>query len=188
MDVHTLKQGCCFFDGGGHKVWYVIWTLTGKEEELIAQVRKSVPEEKYEQIWTPYKEWIKKSNGCREIRRSLIFPGYVFVNTDDPQTIHTMIKKERSCLGFLKSDGEFVQVREDEKKIIEFFMGDKGVAGVSLCLLENNRLKVIDGPLKGMDDRIYRLERSKNQVWVRLPNIFGRDWELSFAVEIVERE
>ena len=169
-------------------MWYVIWVFTGSEEELINRFKEIIPEEMYTQIWTPYKIWLKKSEYEEKQILKKMFPGYIFIDTDHPDEVFGLIKQEKKCMGMLKSGNELIPISEEDKQIIQFFTGNDGIAGVSLCVLENGRLKILDGPLKGMDDKIFRLERNNKKAWIRVQNLLGKDRELSFAVEIVDKK
>jgi transcriptional antiterminator NusG len=167
-------------------MWHVIWVLTGKEKEFIRRFREIVPCDLYTQVWTPYKVWIKNSGKEKKQMLSKMFPGYVFIDTDSPKAIQQLIKNEQLCMGLLQNDDEFLRVSDEERQIIDFFTSGKGIAGVSLCVIENGQLRAIEGPLKGMEDKVFRLERSKNQAWVKFDNLLGAERRLSFAVEIIE--
>ena len=76
------------------KMWYVLWVMTGREEEIINAVHNKVPEELYRKAWTPYRLKIMKYHG--EEQRNLIrmFPGYVFIDTEEPEKTSILDAKE----------------------------------------------------------------------------------------------
>ncbi len=169
-------------------MWYIIWCLTGKEEELVERIREVIPETMYKDVWTPYKIVISNMHGVEEKKKILMFPGYVFIETGDIEELHLLLKQESSYIGVLKSGDKAVPVTEADRRIIEFFTSNKGVAGVSLGIKENGRVKILEGPLKGMDDKIVKVKRNKKKAWVRLEDFLGQDREISFALEIVDKD
>lgn len=118
-------------------MWYVIWSLTGHEEELIDRILKLVPNDYYSQVWTPYRIKLKRHDGIDEKVSIKMFPGYVFIDTDRPEDIHSLIRKEPDYISFLKADDRYIPVSDAERDIITFFTGDSGTAGVSLGIIRD---------------------------------------------------
>lgn len=168
-------------------MWYVIWSLTGREEELIARIQKLVPADRYLQVWTPYRIKLKRHDGIDEKIRLKMFPGYVFIDTDCPDEIHSLIQREPDYISFLKSDDTIIPVSDAERDIISFFTDSSGTAGVSLGIIRNGKTYIMEGPLKGMEDRIIHIDRHKRTAKVRLDSFLGQDRILNFALEIVDR-
>ncbi|MEH2932873.1 transcription termination/antitermination NusG family protein, partial [Candidatus Ventrimonas sp. KK005] len=65
-------------------MWYVIQTVTGKELELVHTIRKGVIREKQRQehCFVLYQECFRRRNGELKKGVELLFPSYVFVETD----------------------------------------------------------------------------------------------------------
>ena len=168
-------------------MWYVIWSLTGREEELIDRIRELVPANYYSQVWTPYRIKLKRHEGIYEKISLKMFPGYVFIDTECPQDIHSLIRKEPDYISFLKTDDKYVPVSDSERDIIAFFTGESGTAGVSLGIIRDGTTHIIEGPLVGLEDKIIHIDRHKRTAKVRLKGFLGEDRVLSFAVEIIEK-
>lgn len=169
-------------------MWYVIWSVTGKEEKLLQTVKRKVPERLYNRVWVPYRIKISKFHGEERQDMIRLFPGYLLIDTEDPEKVHIGLRGEKDYIGILKSNDEFSPVSEEEKEIISYFTDNKGIAGVSLGIKENGRTKIIEGPLKGMDDKIIKVERNKKRAWISLKNFLGKDREIPFALEIIEKD
>ena len=169
-------------------MWYVIWCITGREAEFLESIKRKVPVGLYDKAWVPYRIKISKYHGEERQDTIRLFPGYIFIDTENPDDIHISLRGEKHYIGILKQGDRFTPVSNEEREIITYFTGDKGVAGVSLGVKENGRTRILEGPLKGMDDRIVRVERNKKRAWIRLDNFLGQDREIPFALEIVERE
>ena len=169
-------------------MWYVLWVMTGREENIINAIHNKVPDELYSKAWIPTRVKIAKFHGEEQQSLIRLFPGYVFVDTEVPEKIHMILKGEKNCIGFLRQEGEFSPVSEEEKKTISYFTDNKGIAGISLGKVIDGRTHIIDGPLKGLDDKIVRVDRHKKKAWVFLPNFLGKDREIPFALEMIETD
>lgn len=62
--------------------------------------------------------------------------------------------KEPDYISFLKADDEYTPVSEADCNIITFFTGESGTAGLSLGIIRDGKIYIIEGPLKGMEDKI----------------------------------
>ena len=169
-------------------MWYVIWCITGKESSFLDTIKRVVPKELYEKAWIPYRIKISKYHGEEKEDLIRLFPGYILLDTGDPEGVHMSLKGEKDYIGILKQEDRFTPISEDEKKIISYFTGDNGVAGVSLGIKENGKTRIIEGPLKGMDHMIVKVERNKKRAWIKLHNFLGQDREIPFALEMVDRD
>ena len=107
-------------------MWYVIWSLTGKEDELIERIKAVVPDKLYSRAWTPLKIKITRKSGEESTAPIKMFPGYVFIDTDVPEAIHALLQKEKSYITLLKSDDVYLPVSEAEKEIINFLHQRRG--------------------------------------------------------------
>lgn len=101
-------------------MWYVIQTMTGKEEELAEVLDKMLPQTICEKSFLIKRETCWRLKGEHKIQKEILFPGYVFVKTQTPETLYYQLKKVPK-LSKLLSDGEeeFLPVREDEQEFME---------------------------------------------------------------------
>ena len=101
-------------------MWYVIQTMTGKEEELTEVLDKMLPQTICEKSFLIKRETCWRLKGEHKIQKEILFPGYVFVKTQTPETLYYQLK-EVPKLSKLLSDGEeeFLPVREDEQEFLE---------------------------------------------------------------------
>lgn len=101
-------------------MWYVIQTTTGKEEELTEVLKKMLPQTIYQKSFLIRRETCWRLKGEQKIQKEVLFPGYVFIETQAPETLYYELKKVPQ-ISRLLSDGEddFLPVREDEQEFLE---------------------------------------------------------------------
>ena len=80
---------------GDFAMWYVLQTTTGQEEKLVQMIRELVAPELYEDCFVAYYErvWRKQQQSVVHVER--LFPGYVFVVTQDPEELFLAKKSSR---------------------------------------------------------------------------------------------
>lgn len=106
-------------------MWYVIQTVTGKEEELMLFIRTLLSREHFENCFMIRAEWLKRLGGEWQLQIRPLFPGYVFIETDEPERIYMELKgvpKFSRLLGNGKD--EFVPVSEEEKQFLRMIINN----------------------------------------------------------------
>lgn len=94
-------------------MWYVIWTSTGKEkhiQEIIEVVCKNL----YCRCFVPLRKInIKRKQRWFTVDKAL-FPGYLFVNTDNIEEVARKLKNIEGFARILVSDKEYLPLSEEE--------------------------------------------------------------------------
>lgn len=113
-------------------MWYVIQTVTGKEEELMLFIKTILCRERYKSCFVIYAEWMKRLGGEWQIQVRPLFPGYVFIDTKEPERLYMELKavpKFSRLLGIGKD--EFIPVKMEEEKFLRIITGSGEMTGRS---------------------------------------------------------
>lgn len=192
-------------------MWYVIQVAGGQEEETAALIQKQIPHEILTECFIPRKERVKKFHGRWQQVEEILFPGYVFSVTAQPEELFLRLKRVTRLTKLLK-DGEsfFIPLSEKEEEFIRS-IGDNyhitrlsrlliretketgtgngkenGASGAGLCFdnLVGKEVVILSGPLKNHPGRILSCNLHKREVTVALP-FMGRETEVRMGIEIV---
>lgn len=166
---------------------YVVQVLGGRESaacELIASQLADVIRECY----TPSYEAMRKGKMGWERVQKVLFPGYVFVDTAEPQLL---LKRLGGVRGFTRllgvSDQKFTPLSASDLAWLEAFTDvDTHVAAMSEGVIEGDRVLVTKGPLKGHEAQITKIDRHKRVAYLAV-HILGRDKEIKVGLEIVRK-
>lgn len=167
-------------------MWYVIWALAKEEHELLYKIEDNISPKLYKKAWIPKRYERRRIKGEDKDVEVKLFPGYVFIDTDKPVDIHLALKYEKEYIGMLKTDDEFAPVSEGERMIIERLTGDKGVADISTGVIENGRLLIVDGALRGMEKYIKKIDRHKKKAYLEM-KLLGDIRHFTMGLEVVEK-
>ena len=163
-------------------MWYVIQTVTGKEEELLLQLNALSGREGFYDCFIIRAEWLKRLGGKWETQVRPLFPGYVFVETGRPEELFLKLKETPAYTRLLGNGRyEFTAVEEDEedflKTICRVGQEDSGSLGfgkrwlVRLSTarpLESGEGWQIRGPLRAFEKQIERINLHKRYAVVRV--------------------
>ena len=123
----------------------------------------------------------------KEVQKQIkLFPGYVLINTDAPEEIHKRLEREKDYIKILENDAGYVPLTAEEETIIRHFATLEGETGVSIGLIKDGVLTVLDGSLKGMEDKIVRIDRHRRKAWVHFDHLLGESRVLSFYLNVIK--
>ncbi len=139
--------------------WYVIQTYTGREEKLVKMVQRVVPRQFYQGCFVIYHEqlWKRQQENQVHIRRS--FPGYVFITSEDPESLFLCLKKVPS-MSKLLADGAlaeteftFIPLHQEEAAFLERLMDEDHIIRLSYVATDGkDHITYISGPLEACGD------------------------------------
>lgn len=174
-------------------MWYVIQTVTGKEEELMLFIRTLLSREHFENCFMIRAEWLKRLGGEWQLQIRPLFPGYVFIETDEPERIYMGLKavpKFSRLLG--NSRDEFIPVKAEEEKFLRMITGavdsgwDFGDAVVRLTSVETDddgEVVSMKGALMYFEKEIVRMNLHKRYAVVQT-RMLGEERSLVFGVRL----
>ena len=147
-------------------MWYAIWTATGSERKLCSWIKDYVPDNLYEDCFVPLIEQNRKIKGEWKTTKKPLFPGYLFVKTDEMNIRRIAQKLKRSELFavILSTGGEYTPVSDDEIYVIDCACRNNGILGSSIGMIEGDKITILSGPLIGMEGSIKKINRH----WERL--------------------
>ena len=167
--------------------WYVVQVRTGSEENICVQCRKLISDGSVlERCFIPWYEEKKRFHGRWNIQRKILFPGYVFMITQDATILHEKLKKVIGLTRILTLGDTMVALSEEEIRFMERFGGPGQIVGMSEGIIAGGRTVITSGPLQGMEGYIKKIDRHKRKAWVELP-MFGRMQRVEVGLEIVRK-
>ena len=165
--------------------WYVIWTLARGEHRLMRRIADKVSRMLYEEVRVPVRVERRKVRGERVDVERILFPGYLFVRTSDPDALHERLRSFKEYIRLLGDDEAFQALAPGEERILLQLTGGMRRLEVSTGILVNGRVKVIEGPLMGFDQYIVRYDRHKMKAELEI-ELFGEKRHFQAALVVAE--
>ena len=147
--------------------WYVVHTYSGYENKVATDLEKMVENRKMQDLILDIQiptETVKevKEDKVREVERK-IFPGYVLIKmivTDDSWYV---VRNTRGVTGFVGPGSEPVPLSEAEVAALGV-----DVRTVEVSYKVGELVKIIAGPLKGMEGSVISIDEENNVVSVKI--------------------
>ena len=174
------------------KEWYVVNTVSGYEykvKEKLEMMIVNSPEiqESIFRVIVPEQTIVEFKDGVKKERVKKMFPGYVLVEMIMSDEVWFIVRNTQGVTGFIGSSGKGakpIPLMPDE---VDRILSNMGMSRMDLAndLAEGKKVKITDGPFKGMIGKVksYDLENKKVEL---LLDLFGQ--ETSVEVNLSEIE
>jgi transcription termination/antitermination protein NusG len=165
-------------------LYFALQVRTGKEAHFIEIARRRHP--KVYMLWPRRRLRIRRGGEWKDSLAPL-FPGYLFLRADDFDDIPWhQIRSLPDFIRFLPSNDRIVPLDDRDRATLNHFLAFGEVVDKSVVTFdENRRIRVVSGPLQGLEGRIVKVDRRKGRAKVRL-DIYADAFEIDFGFEILE--
>ena len=167
-------------------MWYVVQVKSGEEQEMKALLEAVKKPGAYSRCFTPLYEEVRRSAGKSQIYFRRLFPGYVFLEGDDPRQILESLREIpefTKLLGVVEEDGSklFIPIAMEDEKFLDTLFED-GIMHVSyIHLARTGRIDQIAGPLANYREHITKLEMRHRMAIVEA-EMFGKKRRVRFGL------
>ena len=90
-------------------MWYVIQVRTGSEENIQVQCQRNIQGDILEGCFIPYYEEKRSIQGEWKTQRKVLFPGYVFLDSDKLTQLYMDLKQVSGLTKLLKTGDEVMK-------------------------------------------------------------------------------
>jgi transcriptional antiterminator NusG len=168
--------------------YYALQVRTGGEEKFIRLFKAQYPNVNLP-LHFPQREMDIRRGGKIIPSRLSVFPGYIFVETDEDDDISCYKKAFRGTKGFyrfLRSNEDIAPLQNRDLELVIHFIKNIGaLAGKSKVYFdENSRIAVISGPLAGLEGRIIKADKRKGRAKIRL-DLYDDSFCIDLAFEVL---
>lgn len=166
-------------------MWYVMQVRTGQELEIVGQCRRRLVKEN-EEIFTMLGERKYRIRGKWELKRYILFSGYVFIETADIEDFRLRLYEIETMTKVLKIGDDVVPIEPEEEEFLKLLGGKEHVAEYSEGYLEGEKLIVTEGAMQGFEGKVKRLDRHRRLVTIEV-QLLGRLVEIQLGLGVVRR-
>ncbi len=172
-------------------MYFCLNCFAGKEERVrdsATRFLEKTPDGDF-QIWFPLKQNREKRQGTVELRDRPLFPGYLFIwwdGTDEKLFPFGEIQKINGAIKFLRYENGSRALIGTDLAYAEWIHLNRGVIRPSkVRLQEGQRLQIVDGPLKGFDGSVTKVDKHGRRIKVHF-DLGGIASDVTFSVEFLE--
>lgn len=167
--------------------YYTINVLTSSEDDFS---RRLAPVLGASRLIVPQKMMPIRKRGKTMQKLSPVFPGYIFIESENILEEHDTywtIRKTPGFVRFLRESSSPSPLSSRDVSLLRHFISFGEYADTSKVTFdENDRIVVLEGPLKGLEGHIVKVNRRKGRAKVLL-DMYGEQFPIDLGFEVVER-
>jgi transcriptional antiterminator NusG len=167
--------------------YYTIHVLTNSEDDFARRLLSLLGKDR---LIVPKKLMPIRRKGITRKELQPLFPGYLFLNSDnllEEADIYWKIRRTDGFIRFLRNSSSPTPLSERDLGLIRHFISFGEYADTSKVTFdENDRIVVLEGPLKGLEGHIVKVDRRKGRAKVLL-DIYESPFPIDLGFEVVER-
>jgi transcriptional antiterminator NusG len=168
-------------------MWYAIQTYTGQEFDARDRINEIEDCPGLQECFVLEYETQIKFRGQWVTRIKSLFPGYVFVVTDDVDALHNRLRKIPLYTKILGTDAGFVPLSDSESEWISAFTdADNRTIAMSEGIMEGDEIIILSGPLMNRTGWIKKINRRKRLAFLEI-EMFGRTIETKVGLNIIKK-
>ncbi len=165
-------------------MWHVVQVQTGNELQTKDICNQLIEKKLLIECFIPLYEKMKRYQGKWHKEKEILFPGYMFIKTDDIDSLFLALKSVPKLTKVLGVGQEFVPIHENEERFLEKILNENYTVEVSKGYIAGEQVYITDGPMKNFRGKIKKINRHKRIAIIEL-DMFGRKTEASLGLEVI---
>lgn len=172
--------------------WYILRTYKDQEYEAASLLDQAIPKSLCSLCRIPQKLKMFRRAGEFQMVRDIMFPGYLFIKTAQPQKLQKELKKSREFPQFLifgkkeTGEDELIPISSQDLSFLQNVCGtelqsDMGITDITLG--ENRTILGARGALEHYVNQIVRLDLHKRFAVVAVP-LFNHSQTVQFGIRL----
>lgn len=115
-----------------------------------------------------------------------IFPGYLFYAAEEVSAgAYRLLKRPTGFVKFLKDNHNIQPLVGDDRELLLHFISFGEIVDKSRAYLDaDRRVRIVSGPLKGMEGRIVKVDKRKGRAKVRL-SLYENSFLIDFGFDLL---
>ena len=116
-----------------------------------------------------------------------MFPGYLFVITDDPDALKPHLRQCPEMSRILGIDGKPVPLLPHEELFLKTLTNDGDTVDMSVGVKVGDRIIVNEGFLQGRESCIRKIDRHKRKAWIEV-DLLGETRLAEVGLEVIAKK
>ena len=127
------------------------------------------------------------------ISRQMAYPGKnplsrvcLFNIAENLEQLAENLRKVTGMTRLLGTGDEIIPLSQEEVELLLKLGKEEQLVAMSTGIIENDQVRILTGPLQGMEGYIRKINRHKRKAWVSI-EMFGRSVDMEVGLEIIKK-
>lgn len=174
--------------------WYVMQVATGREQQTIRLMESVLEEGILKRCFVPMRKRTRKCQGKITNITERLFPGYVFLITEEPLTLYLELKGIPTLMKLLGNCEElYTPLSEKDIRLLQQLKNWEDPSEVNISVVElsevvvkeGKQVSILSGPLKNFEGRIKKVNLHKRIAVVEV-EFMGQVLQIHLGIEMVK--
>jgi len=167
--------------------YFAVQVKTRGEDEYLRRAEPVFIDFEGRLIWPRRMLRIRRS-GMWSDELAPLFPGYLFLEAPEvSEGLYLRLRRIPGFFRFLQSNQHITSLSARDRELLEHFLSFGEVVDKSVVTFDDNsRIRVLSGPLFGLEGSVVKVDRRKGRVKVRL-DMFQSSFTIDFGFEVLEK-
>lgn len=147
--------------------WWAIALQTHQEENILQQWNQLLKSQTDQyRFFNPRRKLLEYRRGTFATRMRAFYPGYAFIQCEENFLCQLAQKKLKQFCTLVKMGETLIPVPTSEMESIQAMTDQNDVVDISEGKLIGKQLYIENGPLKGHEARICKIDKRKQRVYI----------------------
>lgn len=136
--------------------WYVLQCWTGEEEEIVRSLNQHLSRKALEEAFYFQSERLWRVDGSWKRQRKELFPGYVFLQSENPELLSEKLEEYRQIVRIMEEPGYLISVYPEEEAYLRELCGQEHLLPLSYGYKDREAgcSRITKGPLAGRENQV----------------------------------
>ena len=168
-------------------MWYAVQIMSGNEDLVQDLCRKMIDPNLLKQCFYLQYEASYKKQGIRKLINKVLFPGYLFIDTDNIAQVEKQLYKVPELTKVLKVGQTSTPLSQEEQDFIQKHSNENHIFTMSKGYMTGDYVKIEEGAFAGYYGKLLHIDRH-NRYGIMEVTMAGRKIQMEFGLEIVRKE
>lgn len=165
-------------------MWYVIQVKACHEHEMVNKCQSIL--KPGEEVFTIETERLERREGVWQPVRRITFQKYIFADIEDPDDFRLRLRKVYGMTKLLGVGDVVLPIFPEEEEHLKRLGGKDHIIGKSDVYKDGDKIKVIDGPLRGLEASVKWVDKRQKLVGVAVM-MLGQGRIIKLSADFVQR-
>lgn len=166
--------------------WYVIQVLSGKEFKTAEDIKWLLDEKIYEKCFVPAWEKQYRRQGKTFFVKRPLFSGYLIIVSEHIEEVSAALWQTAEFKRLLKTGDVITSMSEEEVSRFLSLADENFNISLSKGFIEGDTITITEGPLRGKEGMIKKIDRHKREAFVEVP-FLSSSTRVRVPLEIVDK-
>ncbi len=150
-------------------IWYLLHCKKQKERKFLDTCRQYLSGKVLKEAFVFTYDRMRRFQGEWHLERQLMFPDYVFLESDDETALTEELNRYRKIAGLYRECEDVPYVEKNEENFLISLCGETHHLGMSKGVIRDGITRITEGPVLGMEERIRKVDRHKRLARLEVP-------------------